>query len=159
MGIRREGKRAIFSGAATVLAVAVLSGCSSSATADFRAATPVELSPPSGLLDPLANALGVKFANPTETMVDAAIASEVARAAYPTEYASQIADKVHSQYLQEAVGLEGKSEPEAVWVVIYTDLSIPVLAPGGAKSESEIHTIYVMVSAESGAFLNYLYTS
>lgn len=149
--------------AAVFLSTALaLLGCSSKAEADFRFATPAEVSPPPGSLDRLAKELGVKFGAPDQTRVNTAIASDAANAAVATEYGAQLGDAKHSQYLQMVTGVGGDqggiADGTAVWIVVFPDLSIPVLGPGGVKSDAVIHHVYVLVSAESGDFINAVYT-
>jgi hypothetical protein len=140
------------------LSVGILSGCSTEAKADFRSATSAEISPPPGALDRLSKELGAKFSAPDVTMVDAAIASSAAEAITQTEYGAQTAGSVPSQYLQAATGLLGLKGSQSVWIVIYANLEIPVLAPGGAKSDAVIRNIYVLISSDTGAFINAVYT-
>lgn len=148
--------------AAVLLSAALtLSGCSGKADADFRLATPAEVSPPPGSLDRLAKELGVKFGDPDQTRVNTAIASDAAGAAAATEYGAELGDAKHHQYLQIVMGGDdqgGIADGTAVWIVVFPDLSIPVLGPGGVKSDAVIHNVYVLVSAESGDFINSVYT-
>lgn len=158
MVTRRAVTGLLFGLLAMGLSATSVSSCSTEAKADFRSATPAELSPPSGALDRLSRELGATFSEPDVTMVNAAIASSAAEAIAQTEYAAQTAGSKPSQYLQAATGLSGLKASDSVWIVMYPNLSIPVLAPGGAKSDAVIHTIYVVISAETGTFINAVYT-